>query len=154
LCGTFFICGASTNGLIGTHLIPACMDVGISEVAAAGVLAMIGVFNFFGTTIAGWLSDRVDNRILLCIFYAGRGISLLLLPFSFTNFYALTLFTIFYGLDWFATVAPTVKIIGSTFGRERAGIVYGWVFMAHQFGGASAAFFGGVLRVSFGTYME
>ena len=154
LAGTFFICGASTNGLIGTHLIPACIDQGIAEVTAAGMLAVIGVFNFIGTTGSGWLSDRVDNRVLLCIFYALRGLSLIYLPFSFVTFYGLSLFAVFYGLDWFATVSPTVRLITNTFGREKAGIVYGWVFVAHQLGGASAAFLGGVLRVSFGGYME
>ena len=154
LAGTFFICGASTNGLIGTHLIPACIDQGIAEVTAAGMLAVIGVFNFIGTTGSGWLSDRVDNRVLLCIFYAVRGLSLIYLPFSFVTFYGLSLFAVFYGLDWFATVSPTVRLITNTFGREKAGIVYGWVFVAHQLGGASAAFLGGVLRVSFGGYME
>jgi predicted MFS family arabinose efflux permease len=154
LAGTFFVCGASTNGLIGSHLIPACMDSGISEVAAAGVLATIGVFNFIGTTASGWLSDRYDNRILLCIYYSLRGVSLLFLPFSFFTFYGLSLFAVFYGLDWFATVSPTVRLIGNTFGREKAGIVYGWIFATHQLGGASAAYFGGLLRVNFGTYTE
>jgi len=154
LAGTFFICGASTNGLIGTHLIPACIDNGIAEVAAASVLATIGVFNFIGTAGSGWLSDRVDNRILLCIYYSLRGISLLFLPFSFLTFYGLSLFAVFYGLDWFATVSPTVRLITNTFGRDKAGIVYGWVFATHQLGGASAAFFGGLLRESYGGYME
>jgi sugar phosphate permease len=154
LAGTFFICGASTNGLIGTHLIPACMDVGIGEVAAASVLATIGVFNFIGTTGSGWLSDRYDNRKLLCIYYALRGVSLLFLPFSFFTFYGLSLFAVFYGLDWFATVSPTVRLIAQRFGRDKAGIVYGWVFATHQLGGASAAFFGGLLRETNGSYME
>jgi predicted MFS family arabinose efflux permease len=154
LSGTFFICGASTNGLIGTHLIPACMDNGITEIAAAGVLATIGVFNFIGTGISGWLSDRVDNRLLLSVYYALRGVSLLFLPFSFFSFYGLSLFAVFYGLDWFATVSPTVRMIGNAFGREKAAIVYGWVFAAHQLGGASAAFFGGLLREAYGGYME
>ena len=151
---TFFVCGASTNGLIGTHLIPACMDYGYSEVTGATLLATIGIFNFFGTTASGWLSDRFDNRVLLCIYYALRGLSLLYLPFSFVDFYGLSLFAAFYGLDWFATVSPTVRIITNTFGREKAGMIYGWVFAAHQLGGASAAFFGGLLRVSYGGYME
>jgi predicted MFS family arabinose efflux permease len=154
LAGTFFICGASTNGLIGTHLIPACMDNGIAEVAAAGVLATIGVFNFIGTGISGWLSDRIDNRILLCVYYALRGVSLLFLPYSFFTFYGLSLFAVFYGLDWFATVSPTVRLIGDAFGRDKAAIVYGWVFATHQLGGASAAFFGGLLRENFGGYTE
>jgi predicted MFS family arabinose efflux permease len=154
LAGTFFVCGASTNGLIGTHLIPACMDNGIAEVTAAGMLAVIGIFNFMGTTASGWLSDRYDNRVLLCVYYAVRGVSLLFLPFSFFTFYGLSLFAVFYGLDWFATVSPTVRLITASFGREKAAIVYGWIFVAHQLGGASAAFFGGVLRVNFGGYME
>ncbi|HWL31885.1 MAG TPA: MFS transporter [Xanthobacteraceae bacterium] len=154
LAATFFVCGASTNGLIGTHLIPACMDNGYSEVTGATLLATIGVFNFLGTTTSGWLSDRFDNRLLLCVYYALRGLSLLYLPFSFVTFYGLSLFAVFYGLDWFATVSPTVRIITNTFGREKAGMVYGWVFAAHQLGGASAAFFGGLLRVNYGGYME
>jgi sugar phosphate permease len=154
LAGTYFICGASTNGLIGTHLIPACLDHGLSEVMGATLLATIGIFNFIGTTGSGWLSDRVDNRVLLFFYYALRGLALLYLPFSFVTFYGLSLFAAFYGLDWFATVSPTVRLVGDSFGREKAGLVYGWVFAAHQLGGASAAFFGGLLRESFGGYME
>lgn len=154
LAGTFFICGASTNGLIGTHLIPACLDNGISEVTGAGLLAAMGVFNLIGTTGSGWLSDRVDNRILLATYYGLRGLSLIYLPFSFVSFYGLSLFTMFYGLDWFATVAPTIRLISNTFGKEKTGLVYGWIFVAHQLGGASAAFFGGVLRENFGSYLE
>jgi sugar phosphate permease len=154
LSGTFFICGASTNGLIGTHLIPACLDNGISEVTGAALLATMGVFNFIGTTGSGWLSDRVDNRKLLAVYYSLRGLSLIYLPFSFVSLYGLSLFTVFYGLDWFATVAPTVRLIGSTFGKERTGIVYGWIFVSHQMGGASAAYFGGMLRETYGSYLE
>jgi predicted MFS family arabinose efflux permease len=154
LAGTYFVCGASTNGLIGTHLIPACMDHGFSEVTGATLLAAMGVFNFIGTTSAGWLSDRFDNRLLLCMYYGLRGLSLLALPFTFVSFYGLSLFAMFYGLDWLATISPTIRLLTNTFGRERAGIVYGWVFAVHQLGGASAAFFGGVLRVTFGGYME
>jgi sugar phosphate permease len=154
LAGTFFICGASTNGLIGTHLIPACLDNGISAVTGAGLLAAMGVFNLIGTTASGWLSDRFDNRVLLALYYGLRGISLIYLPFSFVSLYSLSLFTVFYGLDWFATVAPTVRLISMTFGKERTGIVYGWIFVAHQIGGASAAYLGGVLRENFGTYLE
>lgn len=154
LAGTYFACGASTNGLIGTHLIPACMDNGFTEVAGATLLATMGIFNFIGTTSAGWLSDRFDNRILLSLYYGLRGISLLILPFSFFSFFGLSIFAVFYGLDWFATVSPTVRMLTNAFGREKAGMVYGWVFAAHQLGGASAAFFGGVLRVNFGGYTE
>jgi sugar phosphate permease len=154
LAGTFFICGASTNGLIGTHLIAACLDNGISDVTGAGLLAAMGVFNLIGTTGSGWLSDRVDSRILLAVFYGLRGLSLIYLPYSFVSLYGLSVFTAFYGLDWFATVAPTVRLISNAFGREKTGIVYGWIFVAHQLGGASAAFFGGVMRENFGTYLE
>ena len=114
----------------------------------------MGVFNFIGTTSSGWLADKFDNRWLLFTYYALRGLSLIYLPFSFVDFYTMTLFAMFYGLDWFATVSPTVRMLGNTFGREKAGMVYGWVFTAHQLGGASAAFFGGLLRVEFGGYME
>jgi sugar phosphate permease len=138
LSGTFFICGASTNGLIGTHLIPACMDHGFTAVTGAALLATMGVFNFIGTTSSGWLADKFDNRWLLFTYYALRGLSLIYLPFSFVDFYTMTLFAMFYGLDWFATVSPTVRMLGDTFGREKAGMVYGWVFTAHQLGGASA----------------
>jgi sugar phosphate permease len=154
LSGTFFICGASTNGLIGTHLIPACLDNGISEVTGAGLLAAMGVFNLIGTMGSGWLSDRVDNRKLLAVYYGLRGLSLVYLPFSFVSLYGLSLFTVFYGLDWFATVAPTIRLITNTFGKEKTGVVYGWIFVAHQIGGASAAFFGGVLRETYGSYLE
>jgi sugar phosphate permease len=154
LAATYFVCGASTNGLIGTHLIPACMDHGYTAVTGAALLATMGVFNFVGTTSSGWLADKFDNRWLLFIYYGLRGLSLLYLPFSFTDYYTMTLFAMFYGLDWFATVSPTVRILTNTFGRERAGMIYGWVFTAHQLGGASAAFFGGLLRVEYGGYME
>jgi sugar phosphate permease len=154
LAGTYFACGASTNGLIGTHLIPACIDNGFSEVTGAALLATMVVFNFIGTTSAGWLSDRFDNRILLSIYYGLRGLSLLILPYAFVNFYMLSLFAVFYGLDWFATVSPTVRLITNAFGRDKAGMVYGWVFTAHQVGGASAAFVGGVLRENYGGYFE
>jgi predicted MFS family arabinose efflux permease len=154
LSATYFACGASTNGLIGTHLIPACIDNGYSEVTGAALLATMGVFNFIGTTGSGWLSDRYDNRRLLSIYYGLRGLSLFYLPYSFVDFYTMTIFAVFYGLDWFATLSPTVRLITNAVGREKAGIVYGWVFTTHQLGGASAAFFGGLLRESYGGYME
>jgi sugar phosphate permease len=154
LAATYFVCGASTNGLIGTHLIPACIDHGYSEVSGATLLATIGIFNFFGTLASGWLADRFDNRLLLFVYFGLRGLSLLYLPFSFANFYVLSLFTVFYGVDWFATVAPTIRLVTNAVGRERSGIVYGWVFTVHQLGGASAAFFAGLFRIEFGTYMQ
>jgi sugar phosphate permease len=152
IASTYFVCGASTNGLIGTHLIPACIDQGYTEVTGAALLATMGVFNFIGTTSAGWLSDRFDNRHLLFAYYGLRGLSLFYLPFSFVDFYTMTFFAVFYGLDWFATVSPTVRLITNAVGREKASMVYGWVFMCHQLGGASAAFFAGLFRESFGGY--
>src|SRR6266849_987830 len=154
LAGSFFMCGASTNGLIGTHLIPACLDNGIAEVTSAGLLAAMGALNMVGTTASGWLSDRVDNRVLLAIYYGLRGLSLMFLPFSFVSFYGLTLFAVFYGLDWIATVPPTVRLIGNCFGNEKSGLVYGWVFASHQIGSASAAYFAGLLRADLGSYLE
>ena len=154
LAATFFICGASTNGLMGTHLIPACIDHGILEVTAASMLASMAIFNFIGTTGSGWLSDRYDNRVLLSIYYGLRGLSLIILPFSFVSFYGLSLFVVFYGLDWFATVPPTVKITTRLFGRERAPIMFAWLMCVHQIGGAAAAFLAGVLRMELGTYLQ
>ncbi len=154
LAGSFFICGASTNGLIGTHLIPACNDHGIPEIQAAGLLAAMGLFDLVGTTASGWLSDRYDNRWLLAWYYGLRGLSLLYLPFAFdVSFYGLSLFAIFYGLDWIATVPPTVKLCGQSFGRERAGIMFGWVFAAHQLGAAFIAFLAGLIRTELSDYL-
>jgi len=151
---SFFICGASTNGLIATHLIPACIDNGIPEMTGAGMLAMMGAFNFVGTTGSGWLSDRVDNRVLLAVYYGLRGLSLLFLPFSFVSLYGLSLFAMFYGLDWIATVPPTVRLAANAFGKEKAGVYYGWIFASHQLGSGAAAYFGGVLRTDLGSYLE
>jgi hypothetical protein len=155
LFGTFFICGASTNGLIGTHLIPACLDHGIPEVAAAGLLAMMGIFDLVGTTLSGWLSDRWNNRYLLCWYYGLRGLSLLFLPYAFDlEFYGLGLFAVFYGLDWIATVPPTVRLTADVFGKQNAGMMFGWIVAGHQIGAAAATFTAGILRTEFGGYVE
>jgi sugar phosphate permease len=155
LAGSFFICGASTNGLIGTHLIPACLDHGIPQVTSAGLLAAMGLFDLVGTTLSGWLSDRWSNRGLLAWYYGLRGLSLLYLPFAFDiSFYGLSLFALFYGLDWIATVPPTVRLATKTFGAERGPIMFGWIAAAHQLGAACAAFAAGVLRSNLGTYLE
>jgi MFS family permease len=153
LFGTFFICGASTNGLIQVHLIPMCLDFGIPQVQAAGLLAAMGVFDFFGTIVSGWLSDRYDNRWLLFWYYGLRGLSLLLLPFTDFSFYGLSLFAMFYGLDWIATVPPTVRLTAQRFGPERANLVFGWIFAGHQLGAASAAFGAGLSRTALATYL-
>ena len=127
LFGSFFVCGLSTNGLIGTHLIAACIDNGIAEVSAAGLLAMMGIFDIAGTTGSGWLSDRYDNRRLLCMYYGLRGLSLIYLPYSGYSLYGLSLFAVFYGLDWLATVPPTLRLTTDIFGKAEAPIVFGWI---------------------------
>jgi sugar phosphate permease len=153
LAGSFFVCGASTNGLVGTHLIPACMDHGIPEVQAAGLLAMMGIFDLVGTTASGWLSDRFDNRVLLLTYYGLRGLALLYLPYGFVSEgHGLTLFAVFYGLDWIATVPPTVALTRQAFGAEQAGLVFGWILAAHQVGAALAASFAGFIRTHEGNY--
>jgi len=153
LAGSFFICGASTNGLIGTHLVSAAFDCGISPYQAANLVAMMGVFDLFGTTLSGWLSDRMNNRYLLFGYYGLRGLSLLFLPAALVGpSGALFLFSVFYGLDWVATVPPTVRLTADIFGRERSSVVFGWVAAFHQVGAATAAYFAGVLRTTSGTY--
>jgi MFS family permease len=153
LFATFFICGASTNGLVQVHLIPMCLDFGIPQVQAASLLAAMGVFDFFGTIVSGWLSDRYDNRWLLFWYYGLRGLSLLMLPFTDFSFYGLSLFAMFYGLDWIATVPPTVRLTAQRFGAERANLVFGWVFAGHQAGAAFAAFGAGLSRTVLATYL-
>ena len=153
LVGSFFICGLSTNGLIGTHLIPASIDHGMPEVAAASLLAVIGVFDIAGTMVSGWLTDRMDSRVLLFWYYGLRGLSLLFLPFAFsTGYLGLFLFIVFYGLDWVATVPPTVALTADIFGKQRMGIVYGWIFASHQLGAAFAASGAGLIRTYTGHY--
>src|SRR5262245_15281991 len=128
LAGTFFVCGASTNGLIGTHLISACHDVGIPAVRSAQLLALMGIFDIIGTTASGWLTDRYSARHLLFAYYSLRGLSLLFLPATLLEGGAsLGVFAVFYGLDWIATVPPTVKLTTEAFGRENTGVVYGWI---------------------------
>jgi predicted MFS family arabinose efflux permease len=155
LSGSFFICGASTNGLIGTHLIPACLDHGIPEVTAASLLAVMGIFDFFGTTMSGWLSDRMDSRVLLAWYYGLRGLSLIILPFTFQySYYGLSVFAVFYGLDWIATVPPTVRLTAQTFGEQGVAVYFGWIAATHQIGAAFAAWMAGVLRSETGDYLS
>jgi MFS family permease len=150
---SFFICGASTNGYIGTHLIAMCADHGMTEVQGASLLAAMGVFDLFGTTLSGWLSDRWNSRVLLFWYYGLRGVSLIFLPYAFgIDFFGLPVFAVFYGLDWVATVPPTVRLANDVFGKESAPIVFGWVVAGHQLGAAFAALGGGLLRASLGTY--
>jgi sugar phosphate permease len=154
LFGTFFVCGASTNGFIGTHFIPACGDHGIPEVRAAGYLAMMGAFDLVGTTASGWLSDRVNSRYLLFWYYGLRGLSLFFVPYAFgiDGIFGLPLFAMFYGLDWVATVPPTVRLTVDAFGREEGPIVFGWITAGHQLGAGSIALVAGIIRTHFGSY--
>jgi predicted MFS family arabinose efflux permease len=153
LAGSFFVCGASTNGLIGTHLVAASFDCGIPEVRAASLLALMGLFDLFGTTASGWLSDRYNCRYLLFGYYGLRGLSLLFLPQALLGpASSLWIFAVFYGLDWIATVPPTVRLSAEVFGREKASIVFGWVVASHQVGAAFAAYAAGALRTVSGSY--
>jgi predicted MFS family arabinose efflux permease len=153
LAGTFFVCGASTNGLIGTHLIAACHDYGIAEVRSAQLLAMMGIFDIIGTTASGWLTDRYSSRHLLFAYYTLRGVSLLFLPLTLRNGGGeLAWFAVFYGLDWIATVPPTVRLTAEAFGRENTGVIYGWIGASHQLGASMAAFGAGTIRTFAGDY--
>lgn len=153
LFATFFVCGFTTNGLVGTHLIAFCGDHGIAQVQAAGLLALMGVFDLVGTTGSGWLTDRYDPRKLLFIYYGLRGISLMALPYTDFSFYSLSIFAIFYGLDWIATVPPTLRLTNEAFGDRDAPVVFGWIVAGHQLGAASAAWMGGFVRESTGSYV-
>jgi predicted MFS family arabinose efflux permease len=152
LFATFFICGFTTNGLVGTHLIAFCGDMGIAEVQAAGLLAVMGVFDLIGTTLSGWLTDRFDPRKLLGVYYAVRGLSLVYLPYSGFSIAALTIFAVLYGLDWIATVPPTLRLSNEAFGDRSGPLVFGWIVAGHQVGAATAAFFGGFMREMQGNY--
>lgn len=152
LFGTFFVCGASTNGLVQTHFVSLCGDYGMAAVTAASVLAVIGIFDFLGTVGSGWLSDRYDSRWLLFWYYGLRGLSLLFLPFTDFSFYGLSIFAIFYGLDWVATVPPTIKLAADRFG-EKATLVFGWIFTGHQLGAAFAAYGAGFSRTVYDSYL-
>ncbi len=153
LAGAFAICGATTNGLIGIHFIPSAHDHGMATTTAAGLLMVVGVFDIVGTVASGWLTDRIDPRILLLAYYAFRGVGLLLLPWLLaeTVHPSMVLFIVVYGLDWVATVPPTAALCRRIFGSEGT-IVFGWVFASHQLGAAGAALAAGVVRDTFGSY--
>jgi predicted MFS family arabinose efflux permease len=153
LATTFFICGLSTNGLIQTHFIALCSDFDVGSVTAASTLALMGAFDFVGTIGSGWLSDRYDNRALLFCYYGLRGLSLIYLPGSSFSIYGLSLFGVFYGLDWVATVPPTVRLTAEAFGRERAGAAFGWIYAAHMAGAATAAYGAGYSRSVLQSYL-
>lgn len=154
LFGTFWICGWSTNGLIGTHFIPAAHDHGMPQTTAASLLALVGVFDLVGTIASGWLTDKVDPRLLLCGYYGFRGLALLFVPALLgpdihPNLF---IFIVFYGLDWVATVPPTIALCRRHFGVARSGVVFGWVFAAHMVGAGVAASYAGWVRQSTGDY--
>ncbi|MEY4397715.1 MAG: hypothetical protein RLZ53_291 [Actinomycetota bacterium] len=154
LAGTFFVCGWSTNGLIGAHFIPAAHDHGMPVTLAAGLLAVVGIFDFIGTIASGWLTDRVNPIILLMFYYGLRGLALLSVPFVLGPNVELPLmfFVVFYGLDWIATVPPTVELCRRYFGLTNSPVVYGWVFASHMVGAAIAAWFAGAIRDTQGDY--
>ena len=152
LFGTFLVCGLTTNGLIGTHLIAYCGDHGIAPVQAAGLLSLMGLFDLLGTTASGWLTDRYDPKKLLVIYYGFRGLSLLALPYIDFTATSLTLFALIYGLDWVATVPPTLKLANISFGEVKAPILFGWIAVGHQIGAAIAAFGAGLIREEAGSY--
>lgn len=155
LGATFFVCGWTTNGLIGAHFIPAAHDHGMPATTAAGLLAVVGVFDFVGTILSGWLTDRFDSRILLVIYYSLRGLALFSVPFVLgpTVEPPLIFFVIFYGLDWIATVPPTIELIRRYFGLAKTGIVWGWVFASHMVGAGIAAAYAGIIRDFQGSYL-
>jgi predicted MFS family arabinose efflux permease len=150
---SFAVCGFSTNGLINTHLIAFCADRGISEVSGAGVLASLGIFSLIGSTVSGWLCDRYNPRVLLFWYYGLRGLSLVVLPFTSFDVASLTIFSIFYGLDWVATGPATFALTNEAFGRADAPVVVSWIFAGHQIGGALAAVGAGAVRGLTGDYL-
>jgi predicted MFS family arabinose efflux permease len=153
LAAGFAICGATTNGLIGTHFIPSAHDHGMPETTAAGLLAVVGIFDILGTIASGWLTDRFNPRILLAVYYQFRGIGLLVLPLLLGSSIqpSMIVFVVIYGLDWVATVPPTAAICRQVFGADGS-VVFGWVFAAHQLGAAAAALAAGAIRDATGHY--
>jgi predicted MFS family arabinose efflux permease len=151
LAGSFFICGYTTNGLIGTHLLSHAVEHGFSNGAAASALGMMGMMNIAGTLASGWLSDRYDNRVLLAVYYGLRALAIAGLPFV-TDVPGLFVFAVLYGLDWVATVPPTVGLTARRFGKASLGAIYGWIFFSHMLGASVAAYAGGVMRDALGNY--
>lgn len=154
LAGSFFICGLSTSGLIGTHFISYCISFGIPVLTAASMLSFMGIFDLIGTTLSGWLSDRFDNRWLLFWYYCLRGLSLVCLPLALASdsYGWLMVFAVFYGLDWIATVPPTIGLTRQRFGIQKSAMMYGWIMAAHQVGAGMAAYTGGIIYTALGSY--
>jgi MFS family permease len=151
LAGSFFICGWTTNGLIGTHLFTHAIEHGFSDTFTVWSLGVMGIMNIVGTLASGWLSDRYDNRMLLAAYYGLRALAIAQLPFVSDNG-SLLFFSAFYGLDWISTVPPTINLVAQRFGRAAVGAIYGWIFFVHMIGAGVAAYVGGVMRVWFGDY--
>lgn len=151
LAGSFFICGYTSNGLVGTHLIPHAVEHGFTAVTSATAVGLMGSMNIVGTLASGWFSDRFDNRKLLAAYYGFRAISLFALPFIYEGQW-LYVFAVFYGLDWIATVPPTANLTASIFGRASLGVIYGWIFFSHMVGAALAAYAGGYFHTVLGDY--
>ncbi len=151
LAGSFFVCGYTSNGLVGTHLIPHALEHGFTAVVSAEAVGLMGAMNIVGTLASGWFSDRYDNRKLLAAYYGFRAMSLFALPFIFESQW-LFLFAFTYGLDWIATVPPTVNLTASIFGRASLGQLYGWIFFSHMCGAALAAYAGGYFHTVLGDY--
>jgi MFS family permease len=150
---SFGVCGFSTNGLIGTHLIAFCVDHGYSQFAGAGILASVGVFSLVGSTISGWLTDRYNPRILLFWIFSLRGLSLMVLPYTNFDSVSLSVFAVFYGLDWIAVMPPIFALVNEVFGRKSAPVLMSWIFATHQIGGATAAVGAGIVRTWTGSYL-
>ncbi|MDR3469091.1 MAG: MFS transporter [Xanthobacteraceae bacterium] len=153
LFSSFFICGLSTIGLMATHFVPFCADAGVATVTAAGMLAVMGICDFFGTIGSGWLSDRFDSRWLLTWYYTLRGFSLVWLAYSDFSLFGLSVFAVFFGLDYIATIPPTVRLTVQAFGRDRGPVVFGWIFAGHQLGAATMAAAAGASRDALATYL-
>src|SRR5437588_8905490 len=151
LAGSFFVCGYTSNGLVGTHLIPHALEHGFTAVTSAGAVGLMGAMNIVGTLASGWFSDRYDNRKLLAAYYGFRAMSLFALPFIFEAQW-LYVFAIAYGLDWIATVPPTANLTATIFGRASLGTIYGWIFFSHMCGAAVAAYAGGYFHTVLGDY--
>ena len=151
LCGSYFVCGGTSSGLIGLHLIPHAIERGIPQITAAWTVGVMGAMNLVGTLFSGWLTDRMDSRKLLAAVYVLRGLSLFILPYV-TNFTGLFIFAIIYGLDWFATVPPSIYLTGETFGKQSIGRIYGWIFLAHQLGAFVSAIGAGTIFDWVGRY--
>jgi MFS family permease len=150
---SFGVCGFSTNGLIGTHLIAFCVDHGYSQFAGAGILASVGVFSLVGSTISGWLTDRYNPRILLFWIFSLRGLSLMVLPYTNFDSVSLSVFAVFYGLDWIVVMPPIFALVNEVFGRKSAPVLMSWIFATHQIGGATAAVGAGIVRTWTGSYL-